>query len=379
MNGRSDRKSRIGIFLPTLLGGGAEHAMVTLANGIAERDISVDLVVGQAIGPNRERLDSRVNLVEMGAPHVMQCIRPLARYLRAAKPDALLSAMTHTNNAALIARFLSRTTTRVVVSERTTIDWKPTSYREALHIRLRAILYRHADALILVAKEEIDEASRRFKLPKTQVVCIYNPIITPEFEESRSHPPDHPWLRDFSREKGPVIVAVGRLDPIKDYPNLLEAFALLLKRRSARLIVFGEGAQRDALATRIDALGIDESVSLAGYFRNPAKEMNASDLFVLSSRLEGLPGVLIQALGCGLRIVSTDCTTGPREILEDGKWGRLVPVGDVAALAAAMEQALAGGPPPECPSAHLDQFSLSHAVNAYLDRLLPVQGSQKAK
>lgn len=353
--------------------------MVTLANGCVERGVSVDLVTGQAIGPNVKRLDGRVRLVDLRAVHMAQAILPLAHYLRKTKPDALLAAMTHTNNAAIIAGFLARSSTRIVVSERTTIDWKPTSLIESLHICIRSVLYRRADALVLVAREEVAEAARRFKLPHERVCCIYNPIITPEFEASRKMAPEHPWLCEKGTIPAPVIVAVGRLDPIKDYASLLEAFSLLKSKRPARLVIFGEGEQRSVLEARIDALGISDSVSLPGYVDNPVGEMNAADLFVLSSRLEGLPGVLIQALGCGLRIVSTDCTTGPREILEGGKWGRLVRVGDVDALATAMDEMLNDVEPPALCRSHLEKFSLSHAVDAYLDRLLPGQFAQNTK
>lgn len=377
--GEIDGQPRIGIFVPTLLGGGAETTMSTLANGFVDRGVAVDLVVGQAIGPNLKRLDSRVRLIDLQTTHMVQAILPLAFYLRRSRPDALLTAMTHANNAAIIARFLAQSQTRIVASERTTIDWKPTRMVEAIHLRLRSILYRNIDTLVLVAREEEAEATRRFRLAGGRVCCIYNPIITPEFSSSRQMPPTHPWLRNRSANSGPVIVAVGRLDPIKDYGCLLDAFSRLRRKQPARLIIFGEGEQRKMLEARIDELRIGEAVSLPGYVEDPVREMNAGDLFVLSSRSEGLPGVLIQALGCGLRIVSTDCTTGPREILEGGKWGRLVDVGDVNAFAKAMEDAIAGPEPFKPDRSHLAQFSLPYAVDAYLARLLPDQPVQKRK
>lgn len=376
---QGDTAPRIGIFVPTLLGGGAEHVMVTVANGFADRGFTVDMIVGRPDGPNRERLDARINLVDLGAAHVLQCIVPLARYLRSKRPSALLSAMTHTNNAALIAKFLARTNTRMVISERVSISWIPANLKEAFHAWLRPGLYRFADSLVMVAREECHEAARRFHMAPERVTSIYNPVITPEFELARLETAEHPWLSDKSLDDGPVIVAVGRLEHQKDHATLLDAFALLKARRRARLIIFGDGELQETLVRQIDALGLADTVSLAGFVRNPIKEMNAGDLFVLSSRFEGLPGVLIQALGCGLRIVSTDCMTGPREILEGGEWGKLVPVGDAAALADAMERSLEGAPPPGCPTSHLKQFSLSHAVNAYLDRLLPSHESQKTK
>ena len=356
---------RVAIFLPSLLGGGTEQVMVTLANGMAERGIAVDMVVGWPDGPNRVRLSDKVNLVVLGEKRASRCVLPLARYFRAVQPDAMLSAMTYANNVAIVARLISRSRARLVISERTSLSFTPVNRSEAVHMWLRRWTYRYADKVVLVAKKERSDAAKKFGLPLDRVVSVYNPIITPEFERERSAPPEHPWLADQSRAGGPVIVAVGRLDPVKNYPMLIDAFALLRTQRPARLIIFGEGAERDALSAQVKALALTDSISLPGFVRNLPKEINAADLFVLSSKVEGLPGALIQALGCGLRIVSTDCETGPREILDGGKWGTLVPIDDTAALVQAMATALAA--PPRPPAVEwTSQFSLARAVDAYL-------------
>lgn len=356
---------RVAVFVPSLLGGGTEQVMVTLANGMAERGIAVDMVVGCPDGPNRVRLSDKVNLVVLGNKRASRCLLPLARYFHAVGPDAMLSAMTYANNVAIAARLIARSRARLVISERTSLSFKPVNRSEALHMWFRWLTYRFADKVVLVAKKECSEAAKKFGLPRDRVAGIYNPIITPEFERERTHPPEHPWLTDEARAGGPVIVAVGRLDPVKNYPMLIDAFALLRSQRPARLIIFGEGSEHDALSAQVKALALTDSISLPGFVQNLPKEINASDLFVLSSKVEGLPGALIQALGCGLRIVSTDCETGPREILDGGKWGTLVPLDDTAALAQAMATALAT--PPQPPAAEwTSQFSLARAVDAYL-------------
>lgn len=365
------RQPHICIFMQTFGGGGAEFSMVTLANGLLEQGVRVDMIVASAEGPNLSRLDPGVRLIDFRKANVASCIMPLARYLRRARPDGLLSAMTHSNNAAIIARGLSRVATRIVISERITLRWQPTSIREALHIRLRKLLYRFADALVMVAREEVADAVEEFALDPSSVKCIYNPVLSPEFEQARKERPEHPWLQPSRDRSVPVVVAVGRLNPIKDYPTLLRAFARVRESREARLVIIGAGDQKDELEALIGELGIGGSVSLAGYLQNPIKEMNAADLFALTSRLEGLPGVLIQALGCGLPIVSTDSRTGPREVLDGGRLGSLVPVGDVSAVAEAMLAKLDEGPR-SLAVQDLERFSLHGAVMAYRELLLPL-------
>jgi glycosyltransferase involved in cell wall biosynthesis len=169
------------------------------------------------------------------------------------------------------------------------------------------------------------------------VRVIYNPIVTDELLAMSRAPVDHPWC---AAGAPPVILAVGRLTEQKDFPNLIRAYARLRQRRSVRLVILGEGEARGELEDLIARLGLAEDVYLPGFVDNPFAWMRQARLFALSSRWEGLPSVLIQAMACGAQVVSTDCPSGPAEILEDGRWGRLVPVGDPEALAAAMDAAL---------------------------------------
>jgi glycosyltransferase involved in cell wall biosynthesis len=196
---------------------------------------------------------------------------------------------------------------------------------------------------------------------------IYNPsVMASEVLEKAKSPLDHPW---FKPDQPPVLIAIGRLEQQKDYPTMIKAFAEVRQAQPARLLILGEGRDRISLEKLIKEYGLDQDVSLPGFVSNPYAYLSRADLFVLSSRWEGLPTVLIEALCCGTQVVSTDCPSGPREILKDGKYGRLTPVGDVGALAAAINLSLknhAPGPPIES----WQPYELGTIVDQYTNLLL---------
>jgi glycosyltransferase involved in cell wall biosynthesis len=194
------------------------------------------------------------------------------------------------------------------------------------------------------------------------VEVIYNPVITPAIVAQAQRAPDHPW---FAPGQPPVILGVGRLTRQKDFFTLIRAFAALRRRRPARLVILGEGEDRPGLEALVAELGVGEDVALPGFRDDAPAWMARSALFVLSSAWEGLPTVLIEALAAGAAVVATDCPSGPREILQEGRLGALVPVGDAPALAAAMERSLAAGRTTLPPDA-LREFTLDAAVDHYL-------------
>jgi glycosyltransferase involved in cell wall biosynthesis len=207
--------------------------------------------------------------------------------------------------------------------------------------------YPWADGIVAVSQGVADDLAQQIGIPRERIQVILNPIVTPELQRKAKAPLEHPW---FSPGQPPVVLAVGRLHPQKDYPTLLEAFAQVRQARPARLLILGEGGERSRLEALIHQLGLEEDVSLPGFVENPFAYMSHASVFVLSSRWEGLPTVLIEALYCGAPLVATDCPSGPREILANGQYGRLVPVSDVRALAKAVEVTLDGdtpSPPPE--------------------------------
>jgi len=202
---------------------------------------------------------------------------------------------------------------------------------------LMRLFYPWADKVVAVSKGVADDLVRITRLPKDKIQVIYNPVVTSEFFIKAEEPLDHPW---FKPGEPPVILGVGRLTEAKDFPTLIRAFTLVRKERPARLMILGEGEDRPKLDALVKELGLEKDVALPGFVENPYKYMKRAAVFVLSSKWEGLPTVLIEAMALGTPVVSTACPSGPSEILEGGKWGRLVPVGDVEALAKAIVEAL---------------------------------------
>jgi len=362
---------RVSIFVPDLVVGGAERSMLKLAAGIASRGYQVDLVLAQARGPFLAEVPKSVRLVDLQARRVLSSLPALVRYLRRERPAALLSVL-HANLVALWARRLAGgVPPSLVVSERDTLSSEFQHYRSDLRMRVMPHLikrfYPWADCIVAVSKGVAEDLVRVARIPRKLIQVIYNPIVTPEFRQKAQARPAHPW---FQAGAPPVILAVGRLTAQKDFGTLIRAFARLRQTCSARLLILGEGEERPALESLVHHLGLEEEVGLPGYVADPYPYMARASAFVLSSRWEGLPGVLIEALYCGIPLIATDCPSGPREILADGKYGILVPVADADALSLAMETALDGGilrPPQE--SWH--RFELDAVVDQYLHVLFP--------
>ena len=368
-NGDFHSPKRLALFVPSMRGGGAERVTLILAREIASRGHAVDLLLAQAEGPYLAQVDEAIRVVDLKASRLLTSLPALVRYLRQERPQALLSMMHHTNIVALWACRLAGVSTRAVVSERVTLSWRTEharSKRGWLWPWLIRRFYPWADGIIAVSNGVADDLVQVAGIPHEYVRTIYNPIVRPELREKAQAPLDHPWFKPGQR---PVVLAVGRLTEQKDFPTLIQAFARVRQIQPARLLILGEGEQRPALETLIRQLGLDEDVRLPGFETNPYPYMARASVFVLSSRWEGLPGVLIEALACGAPLIATDCPSGPREILRDGQYGQLVPVGDIAALAQAIEMALGGKIPPP-PEESWRPFELETVANQYMNVLL---------
>ncbi|WP_280541572.1 glycosyltransferase [Chromohalobacter sp. 11-W] len=361
---RDDNK-RIAVFLPSLAGGGAERVMVTLANGIANRGVPVDLVVVIAEGAYLADVSPRVRLVDLGASRMLFSLPALVRYLRRERPYALLSALKHANIIALWARKLARSQTRIVISERNTLPRDGSSERfERIVPWLMRLSYPSADAIIAISGGLADDLARRVGLSRESIEVVYNPI-NPRLAQLCEAPLTHPWLKSG---QPPVILAVGRLTVQKDYPTLIEAFAEVRKTQAARLVILGEGELREKLEAMVASLGLSADVMFLGFVDNPYAWMRHASLFVLSSAWEGFGNVLAEAMACGTPVVSTNCPNGPAEILDNGAWGQLVPVGDASALAQAMVAALSDETPPDVRH-RARHFNLQQALSGYLHAL----------
>ncbi|WKT82986.1 MULTISPECIES: glycosyltransferase [unclassified Thermosynechococcus] len=345
--------------------------MVTLANGFAARGYAVDLVLASAVGPYLKDVAPAVRVVDLRAGRVIKALWPLVRYLRRERPHAMLSAMNHANVVAILARRLAAARTRLVVSERTTISVEVARARGLAARAVYALvprLYPKADGIVAVSRDAARDLERFARLPSGTVRAIYNPFDLERIAQLAQEPVPHPWLQPG---QVPVVVAIGRLTEEKNFTALLQAFAQLRARKEARLLILGEGELREELEQLSHALGLGpDALQMPGFVANPFAYLARAALFVLSSRWEGLPGVLIEAMACGTPVVSTDCPSGPREILEDGRWGRLVPVGDVAALARAMEEVLST-PKDRLPDVRqrARDFDQARAIDAYLEAM----------
>ncbi len=345
--------------------------MLNLAAGVLAEGIGVDLVCADARGPYLHQVPSGCRLEDLRAHRVLFALPGLAAWLRRRKPSVLLAAMDHANLIAIWARLLAggRPPVRLAVSVRSQLSVAAAhepSWRGRTLPWLARRFYPWADDIIAVSEGVADDLADCLGIGRARITVIPNPVVSDDLDALASAPVEHPWL---APGQPPVLLAAGRLTRQKDFPTLLRAFARLVLRRDLRLMILGDGPDRAALAAEIEALGLGARVALLGFQANPFRYMARARLFVLSSAWEGLPGVLIQAMACGSPVVSTDCPSGPREVLEDGRFGPLVPVGDPAALAAAIAQTLDEPLPAETLKARAADYRLAPVSRRYLGAL----------
>ena len=366
---------KLALFLPSLRVGGAERVVLNLARGLSERNFSVDLVLQKAKGSFLSQVPPRVRLIDLEAHRMAFAIFPLSAYLRRERPKALLSSVMHTNIVALLANKLAGTRTRIVISEHNTLGiscQNNPNWRGRFLPFIAKRVYPWSDGIVAVSAGVADDTARMLSLPRNRIKVIYNPVITPELVAKTRETVDHPWFQD---DNVPVILGVGRLTIQKDFVTLLRAFVLVRRRRLAKLVIIGEGEERANLEALVKKLGIAEDVDLPGFAENPYKYMASASVFVLSSQWEGLPTVLVEALATGVPLVSTDCESGPREILRNGQFGRLVPVGDVIQMARAIEATL-NQPKNQLSVAAWQPFTLDSVAEQYLCVLINGAGSK---
>ena len=362
---------RIALFLPSLADGGAERVMLNIALGLNERaDTDVEMVLVGAHGPYLEQARrGGVRIVDLGGRRIIAALPALVRYLRERRPQAVLSALDTTNLVLLWAARIAGSRARIVVSEHCNFS---SALRGAKNFRARLLpslvsrCYRWSDEIVAVSAGVADDLAESTGLPRESMTVVVNPVVTPTVIERARAKADHPWLAEG---QPPVVLGIGRLTYQKNFSLLLDAFAVVARERPARLIILGDGEERGELLERAVALGLEDRVDLPGFVQNPYAFMSRAAAFVLSSRYEGLPTVLIEALYCGARIVSTDCPSGPREILRDGALGELVAVGDERGLAAAIAEALES-PRAAVPAEELDPYRLDVVVERYARLLL---------
>ena len=341
---------------------------MNLANELSQRGIRVDMVLAEADGVFLKMLDQKIRVINLNAPSLKSYTVKLSRYLREEEPDALLAQGEECGVAAILARLISRVRAKVVVSCHSTISqYVPRSrdFKVRFLPSLMRLTYPWANHVVAVSSGVADDLAHVISMPRARIHVISNASITADFLGVPCERPVH----EFFDSGKPVIVAVGSLAASKDYPCLLEAFSRVIRIRDVRLIILGEGSERKKLEKLLVRLGIQKYVDIPGFINPPWPFMAASSVFVLSSAWEGLPTVLVEALALGCRIVSTDCCSGPREILEEGKFGELVPVGSAEELSAGIVRALERHVDESAQKARARAFMPAPCANAYLPLL----------
>ncbi len=403
---------RIALYIRSVASGrGAERAIINVCQGLASRGHQVELIVDRDEGWLLDQLRERepgVRIIVLKTSHldvlsarealvvaVRQLsvhprgwrgiaaailyaiahrlpVRPLRLYLERSRPEVLFSFLNKANVTALLAAALGTSACRLAVTFHNTLSVAADLGTSRRILRILPVFLRHADKVVAVSAGVRDDLLKISGGAADRLAVLYNPVFNDELLRLAEAPLDHPGFGDAGV---PVIVAAGKLSPQKDYPTLLKAFALLRKRRAGRLLILGDGEEHDRLKRLCDDLGIAEDVEFLGYVRNPYPYFRMADLFVMSSRHEGMPTALIEAMACGCPVVSTDCPSGPREILEGGGYGRLTPVGDSQALADAILDTLDAPIAGEILVERARAFSFERAIDAYEDLVHTMAGS----
>jgi glycosyltransferase involved in cell wall biosynthesis len=365
----ADARRRLAVLVSFSGEGGVERMVLNLLEGIAARGVAVDLLAIRAESAHLGELPRGVRLIDLGVRHSGLAVIPLARYLRRERPAAMLAAKDRAIRAAILARRLAGWEGRLVGRLGTNLS-AALAGRSAVTRWLRTApmryLYPGVDRIIAVSEGVAEDTLRITRLPSSRVAVVRNPVVTARLVELAEAPCPHPWLAAVD---APVVLAAGRLTEQKGFAVLLRAFARMRRQCPARLIILGEGPLRRALVAAATELGVNEHVALPGFAVNPYAWMSRASLFVLSSAWEGSPNVLTEALALGVPVLSTDCPSGPREILAGGRYGTLVPVGDDAALAEAMQATLAAPLPATVLREAVAAYTVEAATQGYLTEL----------
>jgi len=361
----------IAIFFPDLRGGGAEKVCVDLARGFLARGLRVDLVLMRAEGVWKSALPAEAGVVDFGVTRIRSSVGPLVSYLREQRPRALLAAMWPMTSIAVLAARLARVDTRVVLSDHNDLGQTPQGSSLLGRIVMTGTMrlsYPSASSVIAVSHGVARTISRLSGLPLPRIRVIYNPIaisndpLDPADDVARS------WTASGSSRR---VIAIGSFKPQKDFENLLRAFSTAARSMPMKLLILGDGPLRGRLETLARELRVGDSVVMPGFVDRPERYLRRADLLVLSSAWEGFGNVIVEALACGVPVVSTDCPSGPSEILENGRFGRLVPPRDPQALAGAIVDWLNRSHDRDALLARAHFFSPDRSVIDHLQLLLP--------
>lgn len=321
--------------------GGVERMVMNLLRQFARYSgLEIDLLLIRAQGPHLANIPANVNVIHLKAQHTLTSIPELIGYLRSRRPEAMLVAKDRAGRAALLAKLIARVKTRIVIRLGTNLSTaleQRSTFNRWLRTMPMRFLYPMAHKIIAVSEGVKQDTIALAHIAANTVAVVRNPVITAAMIESATEAAPHDWLN----EDIPVVLGIGRLSRQKDFPTLINAFAKARKHRELRLIILGEGGDRVALQALIDELGISDVVAMPGFDVNPYRWLAYVDLFVLSSLWEGSPNALTEALALGIPSISTRCPSGPNETLDEGRYGKLLSMGDDDAMAEAIIETLA--------------------------------------
>ncbi|MFL0810139.1 MAG: glycosyltransferase [Agarilytica sp.] len=323
--------------MATNLDGGIGRNKLNLISAFCKLGCRVALLIEKPGGIFYEQIPEEVQIFHLPSTHPIAGVLPLVSVLRKIKPKVVMPCVVRLTQLALRGRSLSRLPIKIFPVVHNTYTVKDSNKKaRKLEKRRRKVAsyYPKCDGVICVSGGVKEDIQKYARTPLTNASVILNPMVTEDLKRLKQEPVDHPWLQGNER----VILNAGRYSRAKNLPLLIEAFNLLREKSQAKLIMIASDIEK--LKALVDESPYAKDIDVLAFQSNPFKFMANADLFVLCSNFEGLPGVLIEALACGAPIVSTDCPSGPVEILEGGKLGRLVPMNDAAALAEAMVEQL---------------------------------------
>ncbi len=341
-------KITVAFFLPSLEPGGTERNVVNLVNNIDKNKYIISLVLGKREGDFLDRINNDIPIINLDASYSLGLFFKLVEYFKIQKPDIFVSAFPRINVICIAAKIFSVVNTKIIITEHSVFSLLPIiakTFWRRIFARFfmpnfAKCMYPKADVIICVSKGIADDLLKIIYCPE-KITVIGNPIIENNIYTLADQLVDHPWFSDSfdstqGKSKIPVIIAVGRLVKCKDYPTLFKAFDLVIKSQPAHLVILGQGPERERLIRLADKMGLSINIAFLGFQKNPYKYMARGSVFVLSSLQEGFGNAIIEAMACGTPVVSTNCPTGPGEIIEDMKNGMLVPVGDEKSMAMAI-------------------------------------------
>jgi glycosyltransferase involved in cell wall biosynthesis len=371
----SSQNLKLLLFVSTFEVGGAERSLVALSNALYERGVCMTVVVLDATGPLRVELNNGINVVDLGTGRGRRSIGQFRAVLKKLKPDVVLSFLTVPNMISGLAGYLFPKRSPILIGSEHSYHSDITDRGNRSRIEffiyggLARLGYKRLDHLVAVSSGVQNRVVNNMLVAADKVSVIATPFSPPKDPVRQSA-----RRYNIDSQKEARILAVGRLDPLKDYPTLLKAMRHLKDAELRfRLDVLGEGIERGALTDLVEQLDLQSEVVLHGNVNDPSPWYQMCDVFVLSSKREGSPLVLVEALYYGCQIVSTDCSSGPREILADGQFGSLVPVANDYALAQEIESVLRRTPNQEALRTRALEYESSVIAERYLNLIADLQ------